>query len=43
MRIAAQYSRLNGVEFVLVHHGDLWREVQDVISLVDAQACKTKV
>ena len=43
MRIAAQYSHLNGVEYMLVHHSDLWREIQDAIAQVDAEACKTKV
>lgn len=43
MRIAAKYSHLNGLEYMLVHHSDLWEEVQDAIELVDAQACKTKI
>ncbi len=43
MRIAAQYSHLNGVEYMLVHHKELWREIQEVITSVDAEACKTKV
>ena len=43
MRIAAQYSHLNGLEYMLVHHGELWDEIQDVIARVDAEACKTKV
>ena len=43
MQIAARYSHLNGVEYMLVHHNDLWKEVQGVIACVDAEACKTKV
>ena len=43
MRIAAQYSHLNGLEYMLVHHKDLWDEIQVVIASVDAEACKTKV
>ena len=43
MKIGAKYSHLNGEEYLLVHHKDLWQEVQDVISEVDSQACKTKV
>ena len=43
MRIQARYSHLNGEEFLLVHRRDLWEEVQDVIAIVDAMACKTKV
>ena len=43
MRIAAQYSHLNGLEYMLVHHKDLWGEIQAVIASVDAETCKTKV
>ncbi len=42
MRIGASYSHLNGEEYLLVHRPELWREVNDVISEVDAQTCKTK-
>jgi hypothetical protein len=31
MRIAAQYSHLNGREFLLVHHSDLLNEIEEVI------------
>ena len=43
MEIKATYSHLNGLEFLLVHHKELWDEVQQVISDVDAEACRTKV
>lgn len=43
MKIAETYSYLNGLEFLIVHKGNLWKEIQDVISLVDADKCKTKV
>lgn len=43
MRIAAKYSHLNGLEYMLVHHKELWDEIQAVIASVDAEACKTKV
>ncbi len=43
MRIAAQYSHLNGLEFLLVHKRQLWEEIQDVVRRVDAEACRTKV
>ena len=43
MRIGAKYSHLNGEEYLLVHRKKLWREIQDVIAAVDAEACKTKV
>ena len=42
MRIVAEYSHLNGKEYLLVHHPKLWKEVQGVIKGVDAHACKTK-
>jgi len=42
MNIGAVYSHLNGVEFLMVHQPDLWGEVRDVISSVDAEACRTK-
>lgn len=43
MKIVQIYSHLNGVEFLLVHQPELWQEIQNVISLVDAEACRTKV
>ncbi len=42
MRIAAQYSHLNGKEFLIVHHNDLLQEIEEVIASVDAEACRTK-
>ena len=43
MHVGGKYSHLNGEEYLLVHRPDLWQEVQEVISEVDANACKTKV
>jgi hypothetical protein len=43
MKIAETYSHLNGLEFLLVHKRSLWQEIQDVISGVDANKCRTKV
>ncbi len=43
MKIKEVYSHLNGLEFIQVHKPKLWKEIQDVISKVDAEACKTKV
>lgn len=42
MRIGARYSHLNGEEFLIVHRKELWEEVQDVVTNVDASACKIK-
>lgn len=43
MKIAETYSHLNGLEFLLVHKRSLWQEIQEVISSVDANKCRTKV
>ncbi len=42
MNIAASYSHLNGLEYLLVHKKELWDEIKDVISQIDAEACRTK-
>lgn len=43
MRIVEKYSHLNGLEFLLVHKPEIWKEIQAVIKSVDAENCKTKV
>ena len=43
MKIAAQYSHLNGLEFLLVHQPALWEEIQGVVTGIDAEACRTKI
>ena len=43
MRVEAEYSHLNGKEYLLVHHNRLWDEVLGVIESVDANSCKTKI
>lgn len=43
MKIAASYSHLNGLEFLLVHQKGLWKQIQDVIAKADASLCRTKV
>ena len=43
MRLVEHYSHLNGLEYLMVHHRDLWDEVRAVIAGVDAEACRTKV
>ena len=42
MQIAASYSHLNGLEFLMVHQPELWAEIQDVIANVDAESHRTK-
>ncbi len=43
MQVGAIYSHLNGEEYMMVHHSDLWKEVKGVIDQVDTHSCKTKV
>jgi len=43
MKIVEKYSHLNGLEFLLVHKHGLWKEIENVIKIVDAEKCKTKV
>ena len=43
MRIAEYYSHLNGLEYLLVHKCRLWKEIEYVISSVDAEQCRNKV
>jgi hypothetical protein len=43
MKIVETYSHLNGLEYLLVHKPNLWREIKSVIIDVDAEKCKTKV
>jgi len=43
MQIGAIYSHLNGHEWLLVHYPELWREVEEIVSLIDAESCRTKL
>lgn len=43
MRIAEIYSHLNGLEYLMVHKPDIWKEIQKVVNDVDATVCRTKV
>lgn len=42
MEIIAEYSFKNGKDFLEKHHENELREIREIISLVDALACKTK-
>ena len=42
MKIQFIYSHLNGLEWLLHHHNDLWLEIQDSIKGVDSSKCRTK-
>jgi hypothetical protein len=43
MKLAKFYSHLNGHEWLLVHHPQIWREIKRIISGIDAESCKTKI
>jgi hypothetical protein len=43
MKISETYSHLNGLEYLLVHKPELWKEILSVITRVDAGKCRTKV
>jgi len=43
MRIVETYSHLNGLEYLLVHKPQLWSEIQDAISCVDAHVLEKKI
>ena len=43
MQIAAKYSHLNGLEYLLVHQPDLWNEIESTIESIDAEEQRTKV
>lgn len=43
MRIAARYSHLNGLEYLLVHQPDLWNEIESTIESIDAEEQRTKI
>lgn len=42
MRIAATYSHLHGLEYLLVRKKKLWTEIKTVIDSVDADACRVQ-
>lgn len=43
MKIAQKYSHLNGEEYLIVHHNDLYEEIKEVIASINADDFKTKV
>jgi hypothetical protein len=43
MKIVEKYSHLNGLEYLLVHRPELWKEIETVVKTVDAEKCKTKI
>lgn len=43
MKIVEKYSHLNGEEYLIVHHNDIYEEIKGVIQSIDANNFKTKV
>ena len=43
MKVIETYSHLNGLEFLCYRHLEIWNELNDIIELVDAEACRTKI
>lgn len=43
MRIEEVYSHLNGREHIQVHKRGMWKQIVEVMTAVDAEACRTKV
>jgi hypothetical protein len=43
MKIEFIYSHLNGLEWIITHQKELWKEVKDSIESVNSEDCKTKI
>lgn len=43
MKIAQKYSHLNGEEYLIVHHNNLYKEIKEVIASIDANKLRTKI
>lgn len=43
MEIIEKYSHLNGEEYLIVHHKDVYKEIIDIIQSVDTDKFRTKV
>ncbi|MGB3849337.1 MAG: BglII/BstYI family type II restriction endonuclease [Tunicatimonas sp.] len=43
MKIAQKYSHLNGEEYLIVHHNNLYEEIKSVIASIEADDYRTKV
>ena len=42
MKIAQKYSHLNGEEYLIVHHNNLYEEIKSIIEGIDANVLMTK-
>lgn len=43
MKIAQKYSHLNGEEYLIVHHNELYKEIKEIISGINADEFKNKI
>lgn len=43
MKIAQKYSHLNGEEYLIVHHNDLYKEIKDIVTCINAEILRTKI
>ncbi|MFZ4474522.1 MAG: BglII/BstYI family type II restriction endonuclease [Saprospiraceae bacterium] len=43
MQITKSYSHLNGEEYLIVHHEQLYQEIKEVIAQIDAEQFRTKI
>lgn len=43
MKITQKFSHLNGEEYLIVHHNELYNEIKEVIAGIDAAKLKTKI
>ena len=43
MKITKKYSHLNGEEYLIVHHNDIYEEIKGIIEGVDASSYKIKI
>ncbi|MCU0418956.1 MAG: hypothetical protein MUC38_04800 [Cyclobacteriaceae bacterium] len=43
MKIVQKYSHLNGEEYLIVHHNNLYKEIKEIIANIDAKKLRTKI
>jgi len=43
VKIIERYSHLNGEEYLIVHHNNIYKEIVDIIRAIDADKFRTKV
>jgi len=43
MKIDQKYSHLNGEEYLIVHHKNLYKKIKEIINSANAEDFKTKI